>query len=111
LPRSRPSSTATPTFRRGFEQQEFGRYFLNSPVVAGGMVIVSALIAFLAAVTVTRFRFRFRFRFRTNLLIMFLVAHTVPGEALTIPLSFRGFVKAVLAQRRLVSGLGGAVKD
>ena len=67
-----------------FGQQDFGRYFLNSLVVAGTVVIVSALIAFLAATAVTRFRFRFR----TTLLIMFLVAQMVPVEALTIPLFF-----------------------
>jgi N,N'-diacetylchitobiose transport system permease protein len=72
------------SFRRVFGQQEFGRYFLNSLLVACSVVIASALIAFLAATAVTRFRFRFR----TTLLIMFLVAQTVPVEALTIPLFF-----------------------
>jgi N,N'-diacetylchitobiose transport system permease protein len=72
------------SFRRVFGQQEFGRYFLNSLVVAGCVVIASALIAFLAATAVTRFRFRLR----TTLLIMFLVAQMVPVEALTIPLFF-----------------------
>ncbi|MFE9899510.1 carbohydrate ABC transporter permease [Streptomyces achromogenes] len=79
--------TASPTldsFRRVFEQHDFGRYFVNSLVVAGSVVLASALIAFLAATAVTRFRFRFR----TTLLIMFLVAQMVPVEALTIPLFF-----------------------
>ena len=71
-------------FRRVFEQQDFGRYFLNSLLVAGTVVVASALIAFLAATAVTRFRFRFR----TTLLIMFLVAQMVPIEALTIPMFF-----------------------
>ncbi|MBV2354364.1 carbohydrate ABC transporter permease [Streptomyces sp. J2-1] len=80
--------TLTPTldsFRRVFGQQEFGRYFLNSLIVAGSVVAVSALIAFLAATAVARFRFRFR----TTLLIMFLAAQMVPVEALTIPLFFQ----------------------
>jgi len=83
---ARPWTTAPAldSFRRVFEQQEFGRYFLNSLVVAGTEVIASVLIAFLAATAVTRFRFRFR----TTLLIMFLVAQMVPVEALTIPLFF-----------------------
>ncbi|MFJ7046410.1 carbohydrate ABC transporter permease [Streptomyces sp. NPDC101112] len=79
--------TLAPTldsFRRVLGQQEFGRYFLNSVVVACAVVIASALIAFLAATSVTRFRFRFR----TTLLIMFLIAQMVPVEALTIPLFF-----------------------
>jgi len=67
-----------------FGQQDFGRYFLNSVVVAVAVVIASAFIAFLAATAVTRFRFRLR----TTLLIMFLVAQMVPVEALTIPLFF-----------------------
>ncbi|MCX4908315.1 carbohydrate ABC transporter permease [Streptomyces sp. NBC_00878] len=73
------------SFRRVFGQQEFGRYFLNSLIVAVTVVAVSALIAFLAATAVTRFRFRFR----TTLLIMFLIAQMVPIEALTIPLFFQ----------------------
>ncbi|GAB2447174.1 carbohydrate ABC transporter permease [Streptomyces incanus] len=79
--------TLTPTldsFRRVFGQEEFGRYFLNSVVVAVAVVLASGLIAFLAATAVTRFRFRMR----TTLLIMFLVAQMVPVEALTIPLFF-----------------------
>jgi N,N'-diacetylchitobiose transport system permease protein len=79
--------TANPTwdaFRRVFEQQDFGRYFVNSVVVAVSVVVASALIAFLAATAVTRFRFRFR----TTLLILFLVAQMVPVEALTIPMFF-----------------------
>jgi N,N'-diacetylchitobiose transport system permease protein len=71
-------------FRRVFGQQDFGRYFLNSLLVAGAVVVASALIAFLAATAVTRFRFRFR----TTLLVMFLIAQMVPVEALTIPLFF-----------------------
>jgi N,N'-diacetylchitobiose transport system permease protein len=78
-------SPSLDSFRRVFQQQEFGRYFLNSLLVAGTVVIVSALVAFLAATAVTRFRFRFR----TTLLIMFLVAQMVPIEALTIPLFFQ----------------------
>ncbi|MCD9141486.1 carbohydrate ABC transporter permease [Streptomyces albireticuli] len=77
----RPSLDA---FRRVFEQQDFGRYFLNSLLVAGAVVLASGLVAFLAATAVTRFRFRFR----TTLLVMFLVAQMVPVEALTIPLFF-----------------------
>ncbi len=72
------------SFRRVFEQQEFGRYFLNSLLVAGTVVVASALIAFLAATAVARFRFRFR----TTVLVMFLTAQMVPIEALTIPMFF-----------------------
>ncbi|MGC0331680.1 N,N'-diacetylchitobiose transport system permease protein [Streptomyces sp. SAI-170] len=83
-PRPWTSSPTLDSFRRVFGQQEFGRYFANSVVVAVSVVIASAFIAFLAAVAVTRFRFRFR----TTLLVMFLVAQMVPVEALTIPMFF-----------------------
>lgn len=77
-------SPSLDAFRRVFGQQDFARYFLNSLLVAGTVVVASALIAFLAATAVTRFRFRFR----TTLLILFLVAQMVPVEALTIPMFF-----------------------
>ncbi len=83
-PRPWTSAPTLDSFRRVFGQGEFGRYFLNSVVVAVAVVLASALIAFLAATAVTRFRFRMR----TTLLIMFLVAQMVPVEALTIPLFF-----------------------
>ncbi|MGW7352442.1 carbohydrate ABC transporter permease [Streptomyces sp. NPDC054784] len=83
-PRPWTLSPSLDSFRRVFEQQDFGRYFLNSLLVASVVVLVSALIAFLAATAVTRFRFKFR----TTLLIMFLTAQMVPIEALTIPMFF-----------------------
>ncbi|MER5620348.1 carbohydrate ABC transporter permease [Streptosporangium sp. NPDC002544] len=88
--------TLAPTFehfQRVLGGENFGRYLLNSLGVALTVVVLSALVAFLAAVAVTRFRFRFR----TTVLIMFLVAQMVPVEALTIPLFF------------LVRDLGGVV--
>ncbi|GAB3646365.1 carbohydrate ABC transporter permease [Streptomyces sparsus] len=83
-PRPWTLSPSLDSFRRVFEQQDFARYFLNSLLVAGTVVVASTLIAFLAATAVTRFRFRFR----TTLLIMFLIAQMVPIEALTIPMFF-----------------------
>ncbi len=71
-------------FRNALGVSGFARYFLNSTLVAIVVVTASALVAFLAAVALTRFRFRFR----TTLLVMFLVAQMVPIEALTIPLFF-----------------------
>ncbi|GAA2581204.1 carbohydrate ABC transporter permease [Dactylosporangium fulvum] len=72
------------SFRRVLGVENFGRYFLNSLIVALLVVALSAGIAFLAAVAVTRFRFRFR----ATILVLFLVAQMVPIEALTIPLFF-----------------------
>lgn len=79
--------TAAPTmdsFQRVLEVENFGRYFLNSAIVAVLVVVCSLLMSFLAAVALTRFRFRGR----TVLVVMLLVAQMVPVEALTIPLFF-----------------------
>ncbi|WP_055480618.1 carbohydrate ABC transporter permease [Sphaerimonospora mesophila] len=79
--------TLSPTFehfQRVLSGENFSRYFVNSLIVALSVVVLSALVAFLAAVAVTRFSFRFR----TTVLLMFLVAQMVPVEALTIPLFF-----------------------
>jgi len=72
------------SFRRVLDVQSFGLYFVNSLVVALLVVALSLVVAFLAAVALTRFRFRGR----TVLLVMLLVAQMVPVEALTIPLFF-----------------------
>ncbi|MFF8426072.1 hypothetical protein ACF07Y_13065 [Streptomyces sp. NPDC016566] len=74
--RSRPPAPSPDSFRRVFGRQEFGRHFVNGVVVAGGVVIAPALIAFLAVTAVARFRFRFR----TALPIRFPVARTAPVE-------------------------------
>jgi N,N'-diacetylchitobiose transport system permease protein len=79
--------TARPTldsFRRVIDVENLGRYFLNSLLVALVVVLLSGLVAFLAAVALTRFRFRSR----TTVLVMLLIAQMVPIEALTIPLFF-----------------------
>lgn len=79
--------TLAPTldaFRRVLTVDDFGRYLLNSAVVALVVVLISGLLAFLAAVALTRFKFRFR----TTILVVFLIAQMVPIEALTIPLFF-----------------------
>jgi N,N'-diacetylchitobiose transport system permease protein len=60
----------------------FGRYLVNSLVVALATVLAGAALALLAAVAVARFRFRFR----TSVLVMVLIIQMVPVEALVIPL-------------------------
>lgn len=79
--------TLAPTvdsFERVLDVENFGRYFLNSTIVAVLVVACSLVMSFLAAVALTRFRFRGR----TVLVVMLLVAQMVPVEALTIPLFF-----------------------
>jgi N,N'-diacetylchitobiose transport system permease protein len=72
------------SFSRVLTVSGFGRFFVNSLVVALIVVVLSLLLSFLSAVALTRFSFRGR----TVLLVMILVAQMVPVEALTIPLFF-----------------------
>ncbi|MGH3454600.1 MAG: carbohydrate ABC transporter permease, partial [Nocardioidaceae bacterium] len=64
------------------DEGNFATYLRNSLIVALATVVVSGLLALLAAVAVARFRFRFR----TSVLILVLVVQMVPMEALVIPL-------------------------
>ncbi|MEV4757958.1 carbohydrate ABC transporter permease [Micromonospora sp. NPDC049559] len=60
----------------------FPRFLANSALVAGATVLLSGLIALLAATAVARYRFRLR----TSFLVMLLVVQMIPLEALVIPL-------------------------
>nr|WP_175543721.1 carbohydrate ABC transporter permease [Micromonospora pattaloongensis] len=60
----------------------FTDFFLNSALVAVATVLLSGLLALLAATAVARFRFRLR----TSFLVMLLVVQMIPLEALVIPL-------------------------
>jgi N,N'-diacetylchitobiose transport system permease protein len=67
---------------QGIAEVSFWRYLGNSALLAIVTVLVSGLLAVLAATAVARFRFRFR----TTFLVMLLVVQMVPLEALVIPL-------------------------
>jgi N,N'-diacetylchitobiose transport system permease protein len=84
-------------FRMALGVSGFGRYFVNSVVVALCVVVLAAAIAFLAAVALTRYRFRWR----GTILVLFLIAQMVPVEALTIPLFFE-----IRDLGRVVPGVG-----
>lgn len=77
-----PTSFGVENFTFVLRQAGFGRFLLNSLVVAVATVVASALLALLAAVAVSRFRFSGR----TAILVMVLVVQMVPVEALVIPL-------------------------
>ncbi|SEF38314.1 N,N'-diacetylchitobiose transport system permease protein [Amycolatopsis pretoriensis] len=77
-------SPSLDSFERVLTVSGFGRFFVNSLVVALVVVVLSLLLSFLSAVALTRFSFKGR----TVLLVMILVAQMVPVEALTIPLFF-----------------------
>jgi len=64
------------------DEGNFTTYLRNSVLVAVATVVVSGLLALLAAVAIARFKFRFR----TSVLILVLVVQMVPMEALVIPL-------------------------
>ena len=61
----------------------FGAYLRNSLVVTGSAVVLSLLIATLAALAVGRFEFRGRKAY----LLLVLIAQMAPFEALLIPSS------------------------
>ncbi|MEU5878450.1 carbohydrate ABC transporter permease [Spirillospora sp. NPDC047279] len=63
-------------------ETSFWVYFRNSAMLALVTVVVSGLLAVLAATAVARYRFTFR----TTFLIMLLIVQMVPLEALVIPL-------------------------
>ncbi|MEV5707842.1 carbohydrate ABC transporter permease [Actinoallomurus sp. NPDC052274] len=66
----------------GIAGVSFWHYLANSAILAIATVLISGLLALLAATAVARFRFRFR----TTFLIMLLIVQMVPCEALVIPL-------------------------
>jgi N,N'-diacetylchitobiose transport system permease protein len=77
-----PTGVTLENFRFVLEEGGFGRYLMNSALVAVGTVLASGLLALFAAVAVSRFQFRFR----TSVLVMVLIVQMVPLEALVIPL-------------------------
>lgn len=96
---ARPTGVTLANFRFVLGDGHFGRYLLNSTLVAVGTVLASGVLALLAAVAVSRFRFRFR----TSVLVLVLVVQMVPLEALVIPL----FIQARTLQ--LLNSLLGLV--
>lgn len=77
-----PTRFGTDNFSLVLGQAGFGRFLLNSVIVAAATVVASGVLALLAAVAVSRFQFKAR----TAMLIMILVVQMVPVEALVIPL-------------------------
>ena len=60
----------------------FVTYMRNSLLVGVGTVLISGVLALLAAVAVSRFQFKLR----TSVLVMVLIVQMVPLEALVIPM-------------------------
>jgi N,N'-diacetylchitobiose transport system permease protein len=77
-----PDALTLSHFERVLDAGGFAIFLRNSALVALGTVVVSALVALLAAVAVARFQFAFR----KSVLIVILIVQMVPLEALVIPL-------------------------
>lgn len=77
-----PEGFGLQNFQVVLNKAGFGRFLLNSLLAALGTVVLSGLLALLAAVAVARFRFKLR----TSVLVMILIIQMVPVEALVIPL-------------------------
>jgi N,N'-diacetylchitobiose transport system permease protein len=77
-----PTNLTLEHFAFVLDEGGFTTYLRNSFVVAVGTVLISGVLALLAAVAVSRFRFRLR----TSVLVMVLIVQMVPLEALVIPL-------------------------
>ncbi|WP_265520380.1 carbohydrate ABC transporter permease [Oerskovia flava] len=77
-----PQELTLDNFAFVLDEGGFTVFLRNSLIVAGATVLVSAVLALLAAVAVARFRFRMR----TQILMLILIVQMVPLEALVIPL-------------------------
>jgi N,N'-diacetylchitobiose transport system permease protein len=81
-PRFLPFPLTLANFSDAIHQPHFVDYLLNSLIVTGAVVAVAVVVAFLAAVALTRFRFKGRRTF----LIAVMVIMMIPSPALVIPL-------------------------
>lgn len=77
-----PTQLTWENFSFVLDEGNFTTYLRNSLLVALATVVVSGLLALLAAVAVARFRFTFR----SSVLVLVLIVQMVPMEALVIPL-------------------------
>ena len=75
-----PAPPTLDNYRSVFERDFFGDAFRMSLVVTGATVVIALLVAFLAALALSRFRFRGRVAF----IVMILLVQMVPAEALVI---------------------------
>lgn len=84
LPRTRCSSPSHPTtanYIAAWSQNSFSSFFLNSLVVALGTVLITVVVASLAAFAFARYRFPFK----EVIFYLFLAALAVPSVELIIP--------------------------
>jgi N,N'-diacetylchitobiose transport system permease protein len=77
-----PTNATLDNFRRVFEREHFWTSMRNSAMVTGVVVVLALVVAFLAALALSRFRFRGRKGF----LVTVLIVQMIPAEALIISL-------------------------
>jgi N,N'-diacetylchitobiose transport system permease protein len=77
-----PTNATLDNFRRVFQRDYFWTAMANSAMVTGIVVVLALIVAFLAAVALSRFRFRGR----TAFLVTVIVVQMIPAEALIISL-------------------------
>ncbi len=77
-----PSALSLDTYRRLFEEEPFGRWFLNSITQTGGFAITGVFLCTTGGYALAKFRFRYR-----NLLfILILVSQMIPFHLLIVSL-------------------------
>ena len=77
-----PTELTLEHFKFVLDEGGFVTYMRNSLLVGVGTVLISGVLALLAAVAVSRFQFKLR----TSVLVMVLIVQMVPLEALVIPM-------------------------
>ena len=77
-----PSALSLDTYRNLFEQEPFGRWFVNSITQTGGFAITGVLLCTTGGYALAKFRFRFR----NILFILILVSQMIPFHLLIVSL-------------------------
>lgn len=77
-----PSEPTLDNYQRAFTEANLGRYFLNSVIVTGSVVVLSTLLSAMAAFGITRLRWKLS----KVVLGLFLLGMTIPMHAAVVPL-------------------------
>ena len=81
-PWSLPGSLSLENYYKAFTEGNIGRYFINSVIVTGAVVIVATVLSAMAAYGLTRLRWRLS----KLVLALFLLGLSIPMHAAVVPL-------------------------
>ncbi|EEH65749.1 ABC transporter, permease protein [Actinomyces urogenitalis DSM 15434] len=81
-PWSLPGSLSLENYYKAFTEGNIGRYFVNSVIVTGAVVIVATVLSAMAAYGLTRLRWRLS----KLVLALFLLGLSIPMHAAVVPL-------------------------